>query len=343
MRTLLLLGTGFFLMLFAQRLVGDLTAQPEAAEAAFPMTHVLDGLMTLMRTCIPLLVGLFCVAASWFILLGDSVGMGHRKPLTDDMRGSRDRLALRAVLRRVRDWLAQQDLPAVAGPLAESIGLTCREIDRQLEQRDHEHDAAELAALHKLLTVELATLVLRYQRVPPAQRLLPYLNASANDILLSGLRAVDDQLRAVHEALSKRDLHDLHVQARYLELKSASEAPTEAFAPAPLRSAPTTANTTRVPATTIPATTSSGSDASSRHEPQGDGGLSMIEVVGVAAATTLVAESLLHDEAPLGCQAGYSGESGEFGGGGASGEWSGVAESEFCGRESDCVDLDESS
>jgi hypothetical protein len=91
---------------------------------------------------------------------------------------------------------------------------------RRLGTGPHEEVAATVSALDKLLTVELSTLVLRYHRVPRVQKLWPSVNASADDLLLNGLRAVDKDLRSVHDKLAHEDVQGLAAQARYLELNS---------------------------------------------------------------------------------------------------------------------------
>ena len=312
-------------LLGAPRVMRELLPPPGTADD-LPFTNVPELIVSLVLPFMPFLAVITLVVLMLVFVFGESSGGSH-EPLTDDARGVRDLHGLRSVLRRVREWLAQQQFPAVTEPLATSIGTLCLELDRQLEGRDRARVATAMTALHKLLTVELATLVLRYQRVPRAQRLLPYLNASANDLLVNGLRAVDDQLRAVHEDLAKSDLHDLHVQTRYLELKSENESRT--FAPAAPTNVgidPGVANTTTALKTSAAAASASSIPLSTapaqRREEREDTGLTLLQTVGVAAVTTAMMETLLDDdddrrdgEEP------YAGGGGAFGGAGASGDW----------------------
>jgi hypothetical protein len=217
-------------------------------------------------------------------------------------------------------------------------------IDLQLESRDPAGVATVVSALNKLLTVELATLVLCYQRVPRAQRLLPYLNASANGLLLSGLRAVDDQLRALRDEMARSDLHQLHVQTRYLELSSENTscsnvltsavsgnfnagAPNEALRPKSNHATPS------APTPLAPATV----QANHHRRSAPDTGLSLLETVGIAAVTTAVVESLLDDAKEELNEERYQGDGGKFGGAGAFGDWSDETKPD-CEDESDAAE-----
>lgn len=346
---LLQLGTLFLCLIGAPHVVHTLLPAPGTNDD-LPFVSLTEVIVAKLLGFMPFFAVVIGVLWILVFVFGESSGGSH-EPLTDDARAARDLHGLRSVLRRVREWLAQQQMPAVTEPLATSIGALCLELDRRLEGRDRGRVATTMTALHKLLTVELATLVLRYQRVPRAQRLLPYLNASANDLLVNGLRAVDDQLRAVHEDLAKSDLHDLHVQTRYLELKSENESRTFApAAPTNLSIDPGMAGTTAAHKTSAAAASASSAPLptapAQRREERENTGLTLLETIGVAAVTTAVMETLLDDDDDDDRRAGderYAGGGGAFGGAGASGDWSNDSdEVEACDSDDDNDDLSES-
>lgn len=171
----------------------------------------------------PLLTVLGVFVLGGAILFGLPI-FGGGEPLSTEADASvHEPESLQVVLRRVREWLARQKLPDVSRALTQSIAALCEQIAHQLDTRAQADLGPTEASLNQLLSVELSTLVLKYQRVPNVQKLWRSLNMTANDALLQGLNAVEAQLRQVHDDLAAEALRELAVQARYLELSAGRE------------------------------------------------------------------------------------------------------------------------
>jgi hypothetical protein len=82
-----------------------------------------------------------------------------------------------------------------------------------------DRDAAADDAVSKMISGDMRDLLVRYRKVEAARKLLPG-NAELGDAeLVNGLVKIEQALIAQREAVAKRALHDLKVQARYIETK----------------------------------------------------------------------------------------------------------------------------
>jgi hypothetical protein len=163
----------------------------------------------------PMMVWKLSPSRGWWDIFRESyfqLDLRHTLVVSEDHRPGTD--ALRTVLCKTGEWLARQKLPAAAAPLTTSISAHCSAIQCQLVSRDPGELVKVVASLNKLLATELSTLVLSYHRMPFAARLMPWVSASADELLLKGLRAVNEELGTIQKDLANRDLRDLAIQAR---------------------------------------------------------------------------------------------------------------------------------
>lgn len=200
----------------------ETASQPSAAATGAALPFVDNVQMAMQHLVHQAMVagtwlGVFAlVLLMFFFLMGESGHMSFERlpapAVPDDLE------ALRSVLRTVRAWLKQQQLPATVSSLVQSISEHCDDLDRLLDKRVYADVATTVHALPKLLGSELSELVRRYRKIPNAQKRNPFLNRSANELLQTGLCGVDEQLRAVQEQLTNDDVRELATQSRYLEL-----------------------------------------------------------------------------------------------------------------------------